>query len=412
MMLTRYGERKSADEIWRKKKQNIKLTEEEEKLWLKAESKATGLKGILFEQSGVFRLRPPEYTQFRKDMQELISEMTGVPVDVQETIQRRYPVTGKRFSDYYKLDSLQQKILYEQEAYERWQGITTPLYPSAWQLEDIRVRDYYEKVESIYDDYRHVGVIDEQGNLVSPSIDALTAQWRRGEIGPDQWTSARGDLLSEAVAAAREMGKRDYPDVPKTLEEREARYAERGITAPTYSPDQEIIFMYYDIKPELRWDWEAGRDTYDFDSYYAKIDAIVETLEGEYRQRFLDRIQYEWNDMEKLYWQVSREYLRPYRLVRNLVLDKYTDEQRHAIRRYEVARGAERDAIRSMIGPEGKKLISHFNSQVREARQRLRMLDPELDAWTYFFGVTDTLLSNESKKLYSELEKQYLKGGG
>ena len=401
-----------ADEIWRKKKQNIKLTEEEEKLWLKAENKATGLKGMLFEQSGLFRLRPPEYTEFQEDIGKLIEEMTGVSTDVQDTIRRRYPVTGKRFSDYFKLDSLQQKIVYEQEAYERWQGVTTPLYPSSWQLEDVQVRDYYERVEAIYEDYRHVGVTDEQGNLVSPSIDELTAQWRRGEIGPDQWTSSRGNLLSEAVAASREMGKRDYPDVPKTLEEREARFIERNIPAPTYSPDQEIIYIYYDIKPELRWDWEAGRDTYDFDSYYAKIDAIIETLEGEYRQRFLDRIQYEWNDMEKLYWQISREYLRPYRLVRNLVLDQYTEEQRHAIRRYEVARGAERDAIRELIGPDGKKLVSHFNSEVREARQRLRMLDPELDAWTYFFGVTDTLLSTESKNLYPQLEKQYLKGGG
>jgi len=407
-MLTLAEQGYDADEIWRKKSQGTKLTEEEEKLWLRAEAKATGLKGILFEQTGLFRLRPQEYTQIQKDFKELIAELTGVPVDVQETIQRRYPATGKRFSDFYKLDSLQQKIIYEQEAYRRWQGVTTPLYPSTWQKEDVQVRDYYEKVEQLYDDARHTGIFDEQGNLVQPAITELTRQWVSGEIGPDQWVNGRGEVLDHASAASMEMGKRDYPDVPKTLEQREARYKERGIPAPTQSPDQELLHYYYEIKPEYKWDWDNDRYAYDFNVYFAKIDALLESMQGEFRQRFEDRIQYDWTPMEKLYWQTSREYLRPYRLIRNVVLEQYTPEQQELIRRYEVARGTERDEIRATPGPEGRKLISHFTSTLREARQRYRLLDPTTDAWAYFFGSTDTLLSTQAKETYKQIEKQYL----
>ncbi len=407
-MLTLAEQGYDADEIWRKKSQKIKLTEEEDKLWLRAEAKATGLKGILFEQTGLFRLRPQEYTQIQQDYRELIAELTGVPTDVQETIQRRYPVTGKRFSDYYHLDSLQRKIIYEQEAYKRWQGVTTPLYPSTWQQEDVAVKDYYEKVEQLYDDARHTGIFDEQGNLVQPAITELTRQWVSGEIGPDQWVSGRGEVLDHASAASLEIGKRDYPDVPKTLEQREARYKERGYPLMTYTPDQEMLYLYYELKPEYKWDWDRDRYAYDFDVYFAKIDALLESMQGEFRQRFEDRIQYDWTPMEKLYWQISREYLRPYRLIRNLVLEQYTPEQQELIRRYEVARGDERTEIRETPGPEGRLLVSHFTSTLREARQRYRMLDPTTDAWAYFFGSTDTLLSTQSKTTYKQLEKQYL----
>ncbi len=408
-MLTLAEQGYDADEIWRKKQPGgVGASKEEEKLWLRAEAKATGFKGILFEQTGLFRLRPQEYTQIQKDFKELIAELTGVSVEVQETIQRRYPVTGKRFSDYYKLDSLQQKIIYEQEAYRRWQGVTTPLYPSTWQQEDVRVRDYYERVEQLYDDARHTGIFDEQGNLVQPAITELTRQWVFKEIGPDQWVSGRGEVLDHASAASMEMGKRDYPDVPKTLEQRTARFKERGIPAPTQSPDQELLYLYYEIKPEYGWDWDRDRYAYDFDIYFAKIDALLESMQGEFRQRFEDRIQFDWTPMEKLYWQISREYLRPYRLIRNVVLEQYTPEQQELIRRYEVARGAERDEIRATPGPEGRKLISHFTSTLREARQRYRLLDPTTDAWAYFFGTTDTLLTTQSKETYKQIEKQYL----
>ncbi|MDD4985596.1 MAG: hypothetical protein PHQ43_07390, partial [Dehalococcoidales bacterium] len=398
-----------ADELWRKKKTKIALTADEQKLWDNAAASATGLKGALFEQFGIFRLRPPEYTQMLKDQQELIAKMTGVPVEVQERINQFYPATGKRFSDYYKLDPLQQKIVYSNEQYKRWRGVTTSLYPSSWQDLDVRIQNYYDAIEKLSEEYRHTGVFDEQGNKTSDSIDELTTQMIAGQISPSQWTDARASLLDKISTAQSEIGKRDYPDVPKTLDEREKVLRDRGQVVPTRSWPEELMRLYYDIKPEKRFNIDSGRDEYDFDAYYANIDALLESLPNEFSQRLLERIQFDWNPMEKLYWQVSRDYFRSYNAVRSLVLQEYTDEQRHTIRRFEVARGQERATLQSAIGPDGQKLISGFQSKVALARKRMRYIDQTTDAWLYFFGKTDTVQTEQAKQQYESLVKQYMR---
>jgi hypothetical protein len=407
-MLTLGGQGYDADEIWRKKKQGIKLTPEEEKLWLRAEAKANGLKGILMAQTGLYRIRPQEYSDIRASMRLAIEEATGVPVRVQEEIDRMAPVTGKRFSDYYKLDVLQQKLLYEFESYRRWQGVTTPLYPSSWQLLEVKIKDFYEELEKVHHEARYVGVYEE-GQLTRPSISELNRQWVEGEIGPDQWRAGRDDIQSGLREATRILGESPaYKDVPKTLDERAAWLEEKGIPTPTLGPDQELLYYYYELKPEYKWDWEAGRSAYDFETYYAYIDILLDSMDDAHRERLLQRIQFDWTPMEKLYWTISREHIRPYRNLKTIMLNQYTPEQVQLIRRYEVARGAERDNIKNVIGPQGDKLISHFNRQLREARLRFRMLDPTTDAWLNFFGTTDKLMSDEAKDIYKDINSKYL----
>ena len=397
-----------ADAIWNKKTTGAKLTPDETALWLKAESKATGLKGILFEQSGIFRLRPEEYTKVLKDYKLLIEAMTGVSVEIQEQIESRYPVTGKRFADYFPLDILQQKILNEYEGYKRWQGVTTPLYPSGWQIQDIKIRQYYEAVDQLYVEARTIGKFDALGNQTEYSINDLTQQMIDGKINPAQWNSRRGDLLTKAAAASTEMGRLAYPDVPKTLAEREAHWKERGVPVPTYSPDEELLYLYYDIQPEMSYNWETDTMEYNFNLYFAKINAMIDTLTGEYKQKFLDRIQYEWNGMERLYWDVNKEYLRPYNQAKELVLESYSAEQQALIRRYEVARGDERENIKSLPGPDGNLLISGFTSKLSKVRKALRNIDMEMDAWLYFFGITDTFVNSGSETYYKNLTQQYM----
>jgi len=407
-MLTLGEEGYDADAIWRKKKQGITLTPEEEKLWLRAENRANGIKGILMQQTGIFRIRPQEYTQIRESMRLAIEDATGVPVAVQEQIDRMYPVTGKRFSDYYSLDVLQQKLLYEFESYRRWQGVTTPLYPSSWQLLDVKIRDYYEELDKVYNEARYEGVY-EDGVTVRPSIVEANRQFISDEIGPDQWMGLRSDIQSGLGEAGRILGESPaYKDVPKTFDERAEMLEERGIPTPTQGPDQELLYYYYELRPEYKYSWESERMEMDFETYYAKIDILLESLDAAHRERLIQRIQADWTPMERLYWNVSREHLRPYRNLRDIVLREYDEEQVKHIRRFEVARGTEREELQEIIGPDGLKLISGFNKRLREARQRFRILDPLTDAWLNFFGRTDTLMSKEAEQMYEDLRKQYL----
>ena len=146
----------------------------------------------------------------------------------------------------------------------------------------------------------------------------------------------------------------------------------------------------------------------DFDTYYAYIDILLESLDAPHRERLLQRIQADWTPMEKLYWQVSRDFMRPYRNLRSVVLREYEPEQVQQIRRYEVAPAAERKQLQEIIGPDGDKLISGYQRRLREARQRLRLLDPTMDAWLNFFGTTTSLLSTEAEQIYEELREKYL----
>ena len=408
VMLTLGEEGYDADLIWRKKQTGEKLTEEEEKIWLDAVNRVDGIKGILMQQTGLFRIRPQEFTEIRTEMRLAIEEATGVSVRVQEQIDRQFPVTGKRFSDYYRLDVMQQKLLYEWETYRRWQGVITPLYPSSWQLLDVKTRDYYEEVERIYEDARSLGTY-EDGELIRPSIEEINRQWVGGEIGPDQWMGMRSDIIGSLAEAVRILGESPaYKDVPKTFEERCTMLEERNIPTPTQGPDQELLYYYYELRPEYKWSWESQRMERDFDTYYAYIDILLESMDAAHRERLLQRIQSDWTPMEKLYWQISRDYMRPYRNLRAVVLREYEPEQIQQIRRYEVASASEREALREVIGPDGQKLIAGYQRRLREARQRLRILDPTMDAWLNFFGTTTALLSTEAKEVYEDLRKKYL----
>lgn len=397
-----------ADEIWRKKTQGQKLTEEETTLWYKMQAEATGLKGILMAQTGMFRVRPEEFDNLKSEMRLAIEEATGVSVAIQQQIDRHYPVTGKRFQDYYKLDVAQQQLLYSMDSFRRWQGVTTSLYPSSWQALDVKVRDYYDTLDKLYTDARMTGVWEGE-NQLKPSMVEVNQQLVDGTIGPDQWKSQRDNIYEGLSEAARALGNSPaYKDVPKTLEEREAMLAERNTPLPTYGPDQELLWYYYELQPEYTYDWESGRMAYDYDTYYAKIDALLDSLSSPHRDKLLQRIQSDWTPMEKLYWQTSREYLRAYRNVRNVVLSQYSEEERQIIRRYEVARGEERTTLSSVISSSGNNLVSEFTSTVSEARKRLRILDPDLDAWLYFWGTTDKFNSLAAEEKYNEFKTKYL----
>ncbi len=407
-MLTLGKQGHDADEIWRKRQSGQALTDEEEKLWLQAGNEANGIKGILMQQTGLFRIRPNEYTIVRQEMRLAIEEAIGVPVAIQERIDRLYPTTGKRLSDYYQLDVLQQKLLYEWETYRRWRGISASLFPSGWQQMDIKIADYFETLEKVYNEARLVGVY-EDGKLVRPSMVEANRQWIDGEIGPDQWLSLRDTMQSGLSEATRVLGESPaYKDVPKTLEEREEFLASRGIVTPTYGPDQELLWYYYQLKPEYTWDWDAARFTFDYETYYGKIDILLDSLSQVQRERLLERIQLDWTPMERLYWTVSRDFFRAHRNIRGIVLAQFEPEQRQQIRRFEVARGDERTALQEVIGPDGDNLISGFERRVRESREQLRFLDPTLDAWLSFFGKTDVVKTAQAEAILTDFNTRFL----
>jgi len=395
--------------IWRKLQDNVALTDEEEQIWYSA-SKHIAIFGIAAQQTGFLRFRPEDLNQWYEDSASLIEKMTGIPVDVQETIREHQAVTGDRLQDIYPLSPLEQKILYELEGYDRWAGRITPLLPSAQQDMANKISSYWDDVGGIHDAAYEKGFFGVEGKETLPSLATLNTQFVNGEISPSEWLSMSGGILSRVADSIEDLsGSALYADVPKTVEERIAYFEKLYGSVPVYHPAKELLWMYYQLQPEMAYDEDAGTYQRDFDSYYAHIDHMVEALPEDQQEEFLATIQYNWTPTQKLYWWVSREYLRPYRNVRQLVLTDFSPEEQAIIERWYVAPTGEKQALQEEIhAVTGNKLISEFQSRLTTARKNLRLIDPELDAWVCFWKDLKPL-SPQAEVIFADLRSKYIK---
>jgi hypothetical protein len=396
-----------ADAIWKKKQKKEKLTPEEEALWGRAAKDANGLRAILMEQTGLLRYRPEKYDEMKLAMKQAIEDMTGVPIAVQEEIDRQYPTTGKRFTDYYHLDVYQQKLLYMNEVFRKWQGVSESLLPAGYKAMEMKITQYYEELDELEKQIRRTGAI-ENGEVTSYSIENINEQFVEEDISADQWTSRRSDLVSKLATMIEALSNSyEYKDVPKSLEERELYAKETGTVPPTLLPDQELMNYYYSIQPEMAVNPETGIKELDFDTYYAYVDNLLSSMDSTYRDRMLARIQFDWTGLEKLYWNISREYIRPYNNVRNIVLASYSKEAQLLISRYTREDTIGRDTIQEIKSESGRKLISEYNAKLTASHEAMRQADPELDAWLNFWGKVDSFKTPEAKEKFIELKKQY-----
>jgi len=174
---------------------------------------------------------------------------------------------------------------------------------------------------------------------------------------------------------------------------------------------QELEWIYYGFKPELR-DVPGEGYIYDWDTYYAKVDALLESMDKSTRDKFLQIIMKDWTDLEKLNWAISREFLRPYRNSRESVIRGYPEEQQQIIRQYYRADSAVKKELREELTEGGNKLISDFESQVNNVRQNMRKLNPQLDAWLFFCGKTTNLLTPAAEQEYNKLVARFRPGAG
>src|SRR4030042_3846288 len=135
------------------------------------------------------------------------------------------------------------------------------------------------------------------------------------------------------------------------------------------------------------------------------MDAMPDAV----RSRFLDYTQRDWTPTQKVYWQVSRDFMRPYRNLRDTLIEQYTPEEQKIIHQYTHAEGAELEALKA-IEVDGQHLIAGFESKLRLVHENYRDISPETDAWLYFWGKTSTLRSKEAEVIYADMMRQYRPG--
>jgi hypothetical protein len=398
-----------ANALWKKKYKGETMTPQEQKLWNSAAASANGIRRVFEEQIGLMRLRTDEYNKFKENWKLAIQDVTGVSPQVQDQIDKMYPVTGKRFADYYPLDVLQQKLLYTYEEYRNWQGLATPMYPSSWTNMEIKISDYYDEVEAINQQFRHSTQYNDAGKVESYSEDDIDEQFRTGVINGSQWQSAISEIEANRYKSIEALQQSEaYSGIPISYEDRAAWMEEKGEIVPTLSPSQELLYYYYELKPESKWNGETGKYEPDWDTYYAYVDNLLASMEPAYRDRLLQRIQFDWSDMRKLYWKVSRDFIQPYNQVQDVIISTYKENEQYWIRAYSRADTTEQNRIEKFYMENGEFLMTDYNKKLSNAHESMRLVDPELDSWLNFFGKVKSFKTPEAEQKYNELKNKYL----
>ena len=402
--------------IYGKVRLGDKLEPEEQSIWDRAQSQASGY-SAMFEQTAVLRFNPEERRTAYRLYGQMLEELTGVPVELQERSNRLTSVTGKRFIDLVPLDPLMQDQIQELEALKLWAGATIPLQPSSLQAQQIRINQFWDEYERIRDKQK-TGFYDREGELIQlgqEQLDDALMKWRRGEpggIGPDQWVRMRGELQAYTRAQFETLSNSEkFKDVPVTLEERVKYMQEQRSIQPTFHPAQELLWLYYELQPELVFDEDTGQMVYDFDTYFSMVDWLIDAVPEPHRDRFIQMIQKDWTPLVTLRWEDSRRLLRPYRNVRIVELSQYDEEEQAIIKRYSSASATERQAMRNVLTDSGQKLISKYEADLTRVRRNLRLIYPHSNAVLSFWNPAIALLTPEAGVIYEELMEDRLGKG-
>lgn len=369
------------DIIWSKKHENIPLTEEEQAIWDEAGRKTAGLQ-VIFEQAGMFRFRPEEMIKAYETTAKVIEQYTGITVQQQEDLRNN----GMRVTDIIPLSPQVSNILNSLESVKSWTGMTLPLMPTELQYDSARRELFW------YD-------VDEKNK----EFDALQADWDRRflhrEVTANQWLAKSREIGSSRAQYIDDLKSTSYyENVPVTTEEMEAWYARTGRVAPLMHPERELMNLYYTLTPSEYLDPETGTWSTDWDSYYAQVDLIFDLLPDNLREQFISDITRNWSPMRKLYWEVNREYIRPYRNRFDLILNTFSDEDQSKIRNYYAATSvSEREYLNQ------DEAVQQFKSMYTQAGARLREISPTLDAWLNFFGTATSFKTVTAREEYNRI---------
>jgi len=401
----------SAVDIWTKKFRGTKLLPSEQELWDKA-FRASSKSLLLMNQAGVLRMQPKTLILAQQEVRELIEDWTGVSVERQEALNRR----GMRYNDFIRkyLTLEQMEILNNLDAFKIWAGKVIPLLPSLEGRERVIHYEFWDSVVRSREDAAGLGIFHpETGEQISKGMEQIDADFRLTG-NSTVWKSDLGDIQG-ALNDFRNILSTlpQYKDIPITREQREAVWAETGIHPLAWSPEEEILFSYYEVqvKEVTRFNEDVGRyEKYlDWDTFWAQRETILSMVKErnyEFYLRLINKIDKNLTELGRVFRQYSREWKTPYRGITQIVLETFTDEERSIIRSYRSATLEEQNRLRELKNDQGK-IISTYDAKLTGTRKRWREVNPEGEAWMLFFGDVSTATTDEAWEIYLAFKVQH-----
>jgi len=370
--------------------------------------------GPLMEHGGMFRLRHEDRTEAYEWFSKYIEEITGISPDMQEELRRHDMTVGDLVGGLSQLDMMQVEEALE---YQRWISprVTASLRPSNEQEVNLVLSEFWGMVKQHNDD--NMGALEEleakafygEGGWISRReyIDRVRAVMSDNANFIHELRGDTHDLVT-GEWSMNPKSKSKFRIVPVTLDERAEFYAERGVNL-SMSAFDEMVSMWYDISPKEVIDPETGRLYTDWSVYFATMDAMENVMPDELKVQWDKYMSRNRTPGWTKFKYATEEYLVPYWNTSNLVKHQFSQDEQELIDEYYLIQDinpARAQEIQDYVLPNGLKLMSQYRSKVSDARKRLRMSIPMVDAQLLYWGRTQTLLTPEAEKLYNTLVNQ------
>ena len=396
--------------IWEKMQRNDPLTPEESELWNQARQKVAAL-GPLMEHGGIYRLRHEDRTEAYELFGKYIEEITGISPDMQKKLRMHGMSVGDIVGGLSQMDMLQ---IEEALEYQRWISprVTASLRPSNEQEVNLILSEFWTMVKQHNDD--NMDRLEE--------LEAQAFAGQGGWISREEYVESVRSIMSDNASYIHELrgdtydpatgtysqnpnAKTKFRNVPVTLEERSAFYAERGVIL-TMSTFDEMLAMWYELSPKQVIDPETDRLYTDWSTYFATMDAIEGLMPPDLKSEWEAYMSRNRTPGWIRYKQATEEYLVPYWNVTNLIKEQFSPEEQALIDEYYLIKDIDplrAQAIQDYTMPNGLKLLSQYRSRLSDARKKLRMSIPMVDAQLLYWGRTATLLTPKAEELYNQL---------
>jgi len=394
--------------IWEKMQRSEDLTLEEQELWNAARGKVASY-APLMEHGGIYRLRHEDRIAAYDWWGKYIEEKTGVSVEMQDDLRKHGMSVGDVCPGLSQLDMAQ---IEEALEYRRWIAprATAPLRPSNEIEVNLILSEFWGMVRQHGDDSESAIRELERQAFVERSISAEDYVTKvRGILGDNAKYihQLRGDKFNNVTGdwETNPQSKSKFKIVPVTLDERSAFYTERGVNLSMSTLD-EMLAMWYDISPQEKIDPETGTRYMDWGTYFATMDAIEKLLPTDLKAEWQSYMTRNTTPGWLMHRNATKQYLAPYWNVTNVIKEQFSPDEQSLIDEYYMVRDIDptrATEIQEMTRPNGFKLISQYRSALTNARKKLRMVVPMVDAQLVFWGRTTTLLTPEAERMYNQL---------
>jgi hypothetical protein len=375
--------------IWSKIKENKPLTVEEQEVWASARRSAA-LYGILFSQMGNGSLNPDEKKKASDASALIIQDMTGYTPSQQNWLRSH----GYRIWDMVGGISPTESAILQQLDLYKWQGLNTPLLPSAQQ-------DIQNKCNLDWDD------INSYITSTRSNKSDLEDNFLGGKLSPSDYSSRLSELLSKQRNFISDK-EQDNPVL--TLQGKRDFQVKNNIAVPVTNPMRKLMNLYFSIELKDKYDEETGELVTDWEGFYATRQAITDSIPDSLISEWESFLSKNQSPLEAIHQQVTNQYFRKYYAVWDETLKQFSTEEQSIINEYlylqKTGQQLDRQAeIKAMQLSDGKLLISSFQSAVGANKAALRQDNPYLDAWLYYWGKVSSFKKSSTKEIYLQLCK-------